>query len=298
LVPATIDSVLAQTFRDFEVIVVDDGSTDETPRVLKAYGDRIRIFRQENQGPEVARALGAAAARGDYVALLDSDDLLLPNALEIYDRIARQPPFPLLIIGLLSSFVEANGPKAASGDPATVEVSYSRDYLSKRAMVGLSNSNVVVDRVFLAGSGGFRLSSPATFHADEHHLILHLGECGPCAVIKRPATVAYRVHAGNSIRAVDAMIEGVRCLLQAEHSGTYPGGRARRFERYALIGGMAWSWIKHGWRSRLRRDAVSLLISAAPMVAAGVARKLIFAVRRRLSKSPDSVIYPPTRSIE
>jgi glycosyltransferase involved in cell wall biosynthesis len=72
----TIDSALAQTFTDYEVIVVDDGSSDETGRVLRnVYGDRIRYFFQNNQGVSVARNKGIAEARGEWIAFLDSDDL-------------------------------------------------------------------------------------------------------------------------------------------------------------------------------------------------------------------------------
>ncbi len=82
-----IDSALAQTYPPLEVIVVDDGSTDETPQVLAEYGGRIRAVRQKNQGVAAARNTGVAAARGEYIAILDSDDLWKPGKLEL--QIAR-----------------------------------------------------------------------------------------------------------------------------------------------------------------------------------------------------------------
>src|SRR5947199_8414115 len=78
-----IDSALGQTCAPLEVIVVDDGSTDETPEVLSSYGDRIRVIRQQNQGVAVARNAGIAAAGGDYLAFLDSDDIWYPRKLEL-----------------------------------------------------------------------------------------------------------------------------------------------------------------------------------------------------------------------
>lgn len=76
-----VDSVLDQTFSDFEVIVVDDGSTDDTPARLAVYGDRIRVIRQVNAGVSAARNAGLAAAQGIWIAFLDSDDLWLPDKL-------------------------------------------------------------------------------------------------------------------------------------------------------------------------------------------------------------------------
>lgn len=76
-----IDSVLAQNFRDFELIVADDGSTDDTPDVLESYQENIIVIRQENRGVSAARNAGIAAASGEYLAFLDSDDLWLPGKL-------------------------------------------------------------------------------------------------------------------------------------------------------------------------------------------------------------------------
>ena len=90
--PETIDSVLGQRFRDFELIVVDDGSTDDTPELLKSYGDRIRILCQENRGPAAARNLGIRHARGRWVSIQDSDDLSAPDHLESLFAFAEKNP--------------------------------------------------------------------------------------------------------------------------------------------------------------------------------------------------------------
>jgi glycosyltransferase involved in cell wall biosynthesis len=80
----TLDSILAQTYRPIEVIVVDDGSTDSTRGVVSSYGDRVRYFWQPNAGPPYARNTGLNSAQGEFVAFLDADDLWHP------EKLARQ----------------------------------------------------------------------------------------------------------------------------------------------------------------------------------------------------------------
>jgi glycosyltransferase involved in cell wall biosynthesis len=78
----TLQSVFSQTFNDFEIIVIDDGSTDQTRKVLSKYDDRIRYFLQENGGPAKARNRGIRESLGEYIAFLDADDIWLPTKLE------------------------------------------------------------------------------------------------------------------------------------------------------------------------------------------------------------------------
>lgn len=78
-----VQSVLAQTYKNYEIIIINDGSSEDTSMFLEKYNDRIIYVQKENAGPASARNLGIKIATGEYVAFLDSDDIWLPNKLQI-----------------------------------------------------------------------------------------------------------------------------------------------------------------------------------------------------------------------
>ena len=92
LLPETLDSILSQSFRDFELIVVDDGSSDDTRDVLVSYKDRIRYIYQENRGPSAARNMGARHAKAGWLSFQDSDDLSQSNHLRTLHGYVRVHP--------------------------------------------------------------------------------------------------------------------------------------------------------------------------------------------------------------
>ena len=92
LLKVAIDSVLDQSYRDFELIVVDDGSTDDTHVLVRSYGDSLVYLKQENQGPSAARNRGIEESRGSLVAFLDSDDRWHPDKLLIQIEAMEEEP--------------------------------------------------------------------------------------------------------------------------------------------------------------------------------------------------------------
>ena len=92
IVEEAIESVLAQTYRPIEIIVVDDGSKDGTREALERFGDRIRYIYQDNAGLAAARNTGLAAARGEFVAFEDSDDVWVPWKLQAQVALMRHAP--------------------------------------------------------------------------------------------------------------------------------------------------------------------------------------------------------------
>jgi glycosyltransferase involved in cell wall biosynthesis len=89
-IAAAIDSILGQTRPPDEVIVVDDGSTDDGAGIVAGYGDRVRLLRQENRGAPIALNAGLRVARGDLIAFLDHDDLWMPEKLALQCAALRE----------------------------------------------------------------------------------------------------------------------------------------------------------------------------------------------------------------
>src|SRR5712675_1535849 len=89
----SIDSILGQTFKDFELIVVDDGSTDRTLEILSSYGDkRLRVQRLDHGGIVLALNCGLNVAKGKWIARHDADDISLPHRLETQWRTVHDHP--------------------------------------------------------------------------------------------------------------------------------------------------------------------------------------------------------------
>jgi len=128
LIGETLESVAAQTFTDWECIVVDDGSTDNTREVVERFiarDPRFRYVRQENSSAASARNHGVRLARGEFIAFLDSDDLFTPDRLEWQIAALRNEPRAVLAYGQTYNFrtghesegklYQANRPKKPSG---------------------------------------------------------------------------------------------------------------------------------------------------------------------------------------
>jgi len=106
----TLKSVLEQTYRDIEVIVVDDGSTDNTTEVVASFNDsRIRYLKQDHRGlPAIGRNTGLKAASGDYIAFLDDDDLWMPEKIEKQlDYLSKHPEYTIMYSN--AWFIDENG---------------------------------------------------------------------------------------------------------------------------------------------------------------------------------------------
>ncbi len=278
----TIDSVLSQTFADYEIIVVDDGSTDRTQDVLQSYGDRIRSIRQVNQGSEATFRKGASLATGEYLAFLDSDDLFMPYALSTYDTIIRELDSPPLIIGSMIRFTDDQPVQTEAADAKTIEVLKYRDYLSKEIGMGMTQSIIVMNRMTFEEILEAN-KSESSHRLNDYRLILQAGTHCPCVIVKKPVTVAYRQHAGQNSLNVEKMALGVLALIHMVRRGQSFGGRSRFLAKCAYLGGPVYEWTRKALNRRRLGLAFMLFVNGWPMVMVAALRKISLYFRRPTS---------------
>src|SRR6202162_194351 len=223
-----IDSVLAQTFKDYELFAIDDGSTDLSAAVLASYGTQIKLLQQSNQGPEVARNKAAAQAQGEYLVFFDSDDYLFPFALETLDKVISSFGMPTLLMGSMERFQEGEEKPPEAPTNRTIRVIKYPDYLSKTRPVG--TMGIVVRKSVFDAVGGLRNSTPQTWYCDDNTLLLKVGTRGESILIQSPCVSAYRQHGENSTKNTEAIANALFRLADSEREGAF-GGKERREDR-------------------------------------------------------------------
>ena len=201
-----INSVLAQTWKSCEVIVVDSESTDGTAEILATYGEKIQVIRQKKEGPGAARNAGIKAAKGEIVSFLDSDDEWLPDKTERQVKLLEATKSSEVkccvcnarmefLTGPLTSFAAADlDPERREGiwiNPAEV--------LTTRFL--LFNQVVAVRRDALEQSGYFRQGI-----MEDYDLALRLALTGPWAFIADPLVV-WHEQAGDNLSRTHSQIE-------------------------------------------------------------------------------------------
>lgn len=153
----SIESVLRQTCKPYELIIVDDGSTDDTPDVLSKYKNQIITIRQQNAGASVARNTGIEKACGDWIAFLDADDQWLPSKLEMQiNHLEKNPAFVWTYSNYW--FVELQNTsrrKAFTSPPPSLNDEAISDYLLVHARYCIRTSTLMVKKEVLFETGLF-----------------------------------------------------------------------------------------------------------------------------------------------
>ena len=214
-----LNSILDQTFRPLDIIVADDGSTDETPAIAAAYAPKVRYLNQPNGGTAAACNLGVAAARGDFIAFLAHDDLWHPVKLE--RQMARFHANPKLAgcVTHVKSFVSPElRPENIAAVPQSVFVS----------VPGYVPQTLLARKALLDMVGGF---NTALRHADATEWFLRVREYGALIDLMSDVLVYRRLHQNNlSRRMADASRAEYLQLLKTaldRRRGSLPNEKTR-----------------------------------------------------------------------
>ncbi|MEO6741722.1 MAG: glycosyltransferase family A protein [Chthoniobacteraceae bacterium] len=227
-----LESVFAQTEPPFEIVVADDGSTDDTLSVLKKYEPRVKVLTQSNAGPAAARNLGIGAATGDYIAFLDSDDLWFPWTIALYREVIEKHAQPAMIEGAHVEFDTGQGPPTPAASPlSTLNPQPAPDYLAS-PRVTLWPSGTAIRTEVLKAAGGF---TPHAFNAEDCDLWLRLGMERGFVHIAQPFVFAYRRHPASAVSSLEKSTNGIMAMIECEARGGYPGGDARRGDRLRIL---------------------------------------------------------------
>jgi Glycosyl transferase family 2 len=250
LLKEALESLWRQTFTDYEVIVVDDGSTDGTADFARSLGERITFVEQTNRGPGAARNLAVEHAKGDYLAFLDSDDLWFPWTLTVFARaIEQHGRRPSLLAARVFQFTNDRELNIVKEKPA--RASWFSDYFaSSKRHFYIGAAMMVVQRESMLQAGGF---PEHRFNAEDHDLVMRLGTAPGFVQVLSPFTLAYRRHVARATGNLKDTYAGSACLIENERQSKYPGGIRRAIERREILSlhirPVAIGCVRHGlWR--------------------------------------------------
>jgi glycosyltransferase involved in cell wall biosynthesis len=252
-VEQAIASVRAQTFTDFEIVAVDDGSTDGSIETLRRYGPAIKILQQSNRGPSAARNLGIANSTGEYFAFLDADDWWKPEFLaRLIAALERDPRCvmsycDLQLVDSLGTPFQTSLMAVRENRPPTV-----RDMLE--SLWPIMPSGTIVRRGALQAVGGF----PEPLRAFEDvYLWLLLREEGPFACVPEKLAVWRFAHFPAPLKpsgGQEAAGRIFRQMVKARY-GVDPAGHVRSRERAprSILGYIGLDALARGDRTTARR---------------------------------------------
>lgn len=222
--PETLASLRAQTHDDWEAILVDDGSTDGTASVLKLVAridPRFRVVTQKNAGPSRARNVGVAAAKAEWIAFLDADDIWVPNKLDHVSTVIKATPQAAAIYGKIAFFDPATGED-------TTTSSVTEGTTSLAALLGenpvCTLSNLCVRQDALNEIGGFREDMR---YSEDLEFLIRLVAAGKILTGTQTLLVRYRASYDGLSANLMQMHQGWRMAVTSAGADVSPQDIAR-----------------------------------------------------------------------
>lgn len=242
-----LDSVMEQTYRDFETIVVDDGSTDDTAEVVSAYRSRVRYFHKANGGTSSALNAGIRIAKGEYLAWLSADDLFLPTKLERQlDQLTANPT--LKISHTAFHIIDSGGNLQRTFVlPTNMLASFSPLSLIKFNMI--NGSSILFHRECLASTDGFDESIQGT---EDWDMWIRMSCFFAFGYIAEPLML-YRWHEGNFSHRRQRINEAAWKMITKtlayppflERARTERGWKSEESVVHRLCGEIADAYLRH-----------------------------------------------------
>ena len=203
-----VESILNQTFRDFEFIIIDDGSTDRTAEILTEHerkDGRIRIHRQENNGRAASLNIGIELAQGQYIARMDADDIALPSRLKAQLEFMERHP-DVCVLGGAVELIDQQGDVLRTVHPPQEDAEIQSRLLEDNPMW---HPTVMMRKEVASGADGYR---KALLDADDYDLWLRISERSKLANLKA-VVLRYRIHSSQA--SVGNMRHQMLCVFAA-----------------------------------------------------------------------------------
>lgn len=247
-----LESVFAQDWPELDVLVVDDGSTDDTPTVLARYGGRIRIVRQENRGRSGARNTAVDEARGAYISFLDSDDRWLPGKLSAHVPVLDRRPEVAMVHGHVDLIDEHDRP--LPDETARHHALFSAAHRHGATYAGYAWDCRCFSSAMTARVDAIRRAGryDPSLLLDDYDLYLRLALDYEIVFLEGPAVALYRHHPGQmttyelTMGQIQTAEKHLRLL--ADRRDVADGARARR--NFELMLARSWAVLHDQRRSR------------------------------------------------